>query len=213
MLSRYLPQLHTPAGLWQFQLTTIGFIVLFALLHISLFMDGLVPHNFFVSEVGTLLLYGLVPSKYTVRPISLLKRRFYMLIGLAAAWIIQPTLLTLNESYSLYNTREQLTTHISEALNKLQLERIQKEGGSLEEVGDQRLYAGQMAAAMQCLAGLSAIVSAMVIVEAVCVLYKYNKFLKEELSSAEKEKQDATTTATTSSASKASGSAKTTKKD
>ncbi|KAF9284911.1 hypothetical protein BGZ68_004309 [Mortierella alpina] len=208
-LSRFLPQPQTSEGLWQFQLMTIGLLVLYGFLHLSLFLDGMVPHNYFAAEVGSLLLYGLIPSKYSIRPISLLKRRSFILICMAATWLIQP-ILTMSDTYKLYNRKEELTAHVAQTLNRNQMDKIKREGGNLEEVVDQRFFAAQLATALQCLSVLSILITGMVMIEAVCVWYKYNKFSKEGLPAAEQEKQDASATTET----KKTGSAKkTTKKD
>ncbi|KAF9968289.1 hypothetical protein BGZ70_005286 [Mortierella alpina] len=215
-LSRFLPQPQTPEGLWQFQLMTIGFLVLYGFLHLSLFMDGMVPHNYFAAEVGSLLLYGLIPSKYSVRPISLLGRRSFILICMAATWLIQP-MLTMSDTYKLYNRKEELTAHVAQTLNRIQMDKIKREGGNLKDVVDQGFFAAQLATALQCLSVLSIVITGMIVVEASCVFYKYSKFAKEGIPAAEQEKQDASAAAAESKktgSAKNSGSAKkTTKKD
>ncbi|KAF9574274.1 hypothetical protein EC968_007043 [Mortierella alpina] len=206
---------QTPEGLWQFQLMNIGFLVLYGFLHLSLFMDGMVPHNYFAAEVGSLLLYGLIPSKYTIRPISLLKRRSFILICMAATWLIQP-ILTMSDTYKLYNKKEELTAHVAQTLNRNQMAKIKREGGNLEDVVDQRFYAAQLATALQCLIVLSVIITGMIAVEAGFVWYRYSKFTKEGIPAAEQEKQDASVAAQkekTGSAKNSGSAKKTTKKD
>ncbi|CAO3574808.1 unnamed protein product [Mortierella alpina] len=183
--------------------------LLYGFLHLSLFLDGMVPHNYFAAEAGSLLLYGLIPSKYSVRPISLLMRRSFILICMAATWLIQP-LLTTSDTYKLYNKKEELNAHDS-------MDKIKREGGNLEDVVDQRFFAAQLATALQCLSVLSIVITGMIVVEASCVFYNYRKFSEEGTPAAEQEKLDVSAAVAeskkTGSGKNAGSAKKTTKKD
>ncbi|KAG0354543.1 hypothetical protein BGZ54_001597 [Gamsiella multidivaricata] len=195
-----IPRVETNEGLRQLQITTLGFAILYGLLHLSLFMDGMVNHVFFAVEIGTALIYAFLPVTYSVRRAALLKRRFYMLIGHASLWFIQPLQLALTDDVSLlFDKREDLQLQTAKALNQAQIERIIKKGGKVEEnFVEQTVYAGQMAALIKVLAWSSMWVGALVFIEAVYVWRKSQQMERAELSSsAEREKREAQAAAAT----------------
>ncbi|KAF9984792.1 hypothetical protein BGZ65_012599 [Modicella reniformis] len=210
--SQLIPQAHTQEGLRQLQLTTAGFVVMHALLHLSLFMDGMVRHVFFAIEIGTLLLYTFVPVKHTLRPVALLKHhRLLFLVGMAAMWLTQPLLLSALDNNKnntttslLFGKRDDLAIQVAKTLNQLQIERIVKEGGKVdeEEFREQQdgvIYAMQLATAIKCLAWMSILIAGLMVVEASFVWVKCKQIEKtNELSSAEKEKAEAQRTTGTS---------------
>ncbi|KAF8932069.1 hypothetical protein EDD21DRAFT_373972 [Dissophora ornata] len=208
--SGLIPQPHTDHGLRQLQLTTLGFVVIYALLHLALFMDGMVFHVFFAIEVGTIILYTFLPVQYSTRPVSLLKRRFYMLVGLASMWLIQPWQLPLldpatSEISLLFDKREDLTLKVAKTLNQIQIEKILQQGGKVEEgFKEQNAYAAQMAVSMQALAWMTVLVASMIVIEAIFVWNRCMKIEAAGPSSAEREKQSAQAASASKAAAKAS---------
>ncbi|KAG0307178.1 hypothetical protein BGZ98_000861 [Dissophora globulifera] len=199
--SGIIPRPGNDYGLRQLQLTTLGFAVIYTLLHVSLFMDGMVNHVFFACELGTMILYAFLPVKYTVRPASALKRRFYLLVGIATVWLLQPMQLakfdiapsgTFSPFALIVAERDHLNAEVAKTLNNVQVEKILQQGGKIEEgFTSQSVYANQMGLLIQALAGTAAMVAFMVVVEAVFVWNRSTKIELGELSSAEKEKNEA----------------------
>ncbi|ORZ06818.1 hypothetical protein BCR41DRAFT_360744 [Lobosporangium transversale] len=226
IFSNFIPSVYTPDGLRQYQLTLLGFIVIYGLLHLSLFMDGLVSHLFFVPEIATALHYAFFPVQYSLRPLSALRRRFYILNLMVIFWLLQPflqlnsmdfltsilTTITTKVSpssvatgterpSSLFDTRENLTLYVSKTLNQIQIEKILSEGGKVEEgFKEQSAYAAQLAVAMQCLGWFSVLIAVFILIESLFVWYKCQQIEKLELSSAEREKQETLETLKTAAA-------------
>lgn len=191
--SQLIPRVRTQDGLRQYQLTTAGFVFIYGLLHLSLFMDGMVHHAFFTIEIATLFLYAFLPTNYTLRPVSLLKNRVYYLLGLTSLWLLQPSLLPVDLQTSLlFDQRKDLVIHVTKILNQAQIERILKDGGKVdEEFTEQNAYAMQMVTAMKCLAWMSVLFAGLMAVEAGFVWSRCKEIETKEMPSAEKEKRAA----------------------
>ncbi|KAF9346283.1 hypothetical protein BGX26_002236 [Mortierella sp. AD094] len=191
-----IPRAHTPDGLRQLQLMTVGLFGIHMILHMSLFMDKIAYHAFFITEIGSIIVYLFLPVKYEVRPVSLLKRRFYLLVALATFWLIQPNIL-LNDSAnapSLFDTREVIAAHVSKTLNQIQIEDIIKQGGKVEDkFQGQHVFAKSLAAALQCEAWLAVVAAGFVLVEAAFV---WNMATYIERTEGSSPKTTSTTTAT-----------------
>ncbi|KAF9175874.1 hypothetical protein BGX21_004576 [Mortierella sp. AD011] len=203
-----IPRAHTSDGLRQLQLMTVGLFGIYMILHFSLYMDKIAYHVFFITEIGSIIVYLFLPVKYEVRPVSLLKRRFYLLVALATFWLIQPSLLLLDDGPeagplpSLFDSREVVTAHISKTLNQIQIEAIIKQGGKVEDkFQGQHVYANSLAAALQCEAWLAVLCAGFILVEAAFVWNKASYIERTEGSS---RKTAATATTTTSSSSSSS---------
>ncbi|KAK3813067.1 MAG: hypothetical protein J3Q66DRAFT_347305 [Benniella sp.] len=209
ILSQLFPvQLHTQDGLRQFQLTIGGFVVVYGLLHLSLYMDNMVHHAYFAIEAGTVLLYLICPADYGLRPVALLKRRLYYLLGTVGFWLAQPHLLPLDPRTSLLlDKRDELAGRIGHFMKQREIERILKAGGQVDEAFlEQGFYAPQMAMAMKALGWMSIILAGLMAVEATFVAVKYSQLKAVEQSSAaaeeekenEKQQQEATQASTRS---------------
>ncbi|KAI1312983.1 hypothetical protein EDD11_002804 [Mortierella claussenii] len=224
IINNLIPRVSTPHGLRQYQLTLFGFIVIFGFLHLSLFMDGMASHLFFIVEITSALLYWFLPANYSLRPASTLKRQFYILIGLATTWVLQPYLLPLDafsskltSSPSLFEPREVLIQHASKALNQKQIEEILKQGGKVEEgFKEQNAYAAQLAVALQALGWGSVLIATLMLVEAGFVWMHCSKIERVERASTaateKKEAQAATASAASAAAASAASGAGTEKK-
>ncbi|KAG0251695.1 hypothetical protein BG011_007447 [Mortierella polycephala] len=181
MLSTLFPNVQTSTGLRQFQLLILGLVVIYSLLHLSLYLDGVVHHAYFATDIGSFLHYGFVPATHDLRPVQRLRRRFFILTAIASMWILQPMqLLAIDDSYTLFDSREKLTNYVSKVLAQNQL----RTGVELDiAVGDDlalKHYSQSLAAAMQCLNGLCFIIASMTMVEAVSFWYRYRKLVNQE---------------------------------
>ncbi|KAF9179485.1 hypothetical protein BGZ51_006904 [Haplosporangium sp. Z 767] len=190
MFSTLFPNVQTPTGLRQFQLLILGLVVIYSLLHLSLYLDGVVHHAFFATDIGSFLHYGFVPATHDLRPAQRLRRRFFILTSIASMWIMQPMqLLTIDDSYSLFDSREKLTVYVSKVLAQNQ----QRAGIELDPAGGDDLamkhYSQSLAAAMQCLNGLCFIIAFMTMIEAGSFWYKYRILVNQG--------EDVSTTSTT----------------
>ncbi|KAF9432932.1 hypothetical protein BGZ76_010119 [Entomortierella beljakovae] len=188
-----IPNASTSEGLRYLQYLTCGLAGLYFFLHISLYMDNMVPHLGFAMELGTLFYLLFVPIKYEIRPLRLLKRRFFLHLILASGWLIQPSLLLLNPETdpSLLGDIHVLTDHVSKALNQRQIESILAEGGKVDEgFQGQNVYAYQLAAALQSEAYLSFFLIFFLLVEAVFVWMKYIELDNSEEGHLEREREE-----------------------
>ncbi|KAG0241218.1 hypothetical protein B0O80DRAFT_433761 [Mortierella sp. GBAus27b] len=191
--SHLIPRIHTQDGLRQFQLTVAGFVVIYTFLHLSLFMDGMVHHAYFAINVVTIVLYFFLPTDYTLRPVTILKKRLSYLVGVACLWLFQPFILPLDQKTSiLFDSRRDLAIQATQTMNQLQAERVTQSGGKVDgESMGQGVYAMQMATAIKCLGWMSVLFAGLMFVEASFVWAKCVEIARNEMSSAEKEKQEA----------------------
>ncbi|KAF9353840.1 hypothetical protein BGX34_011350 [Mortierella sp. NVP85] len=173
---------------------------------------GMVHHAYFAIEAGTVLLYLVCPADYGLRPVALLKRRLYYLLGTVGFWLAQPHLLPLDPSTSLLlDKRGELASRIGHSMKQREMERILKAGGQVdEEFLEQGFYAPQMAMAMKALGWMSIILAGLMAVEATFVAVKYSQLKAVEQSSVEEEKE--TQQATQASTSSGRTSTKATKR-
>ncbi|KAF9099812.1 hypothetical protein BGX23_011412 [Mortierella sp. AD031] len=209
MMRQLLPDPLSQDGLRQYQLTILGFVLIYGVLHIALFMDGMISHLFFALEVATIIYIYFFPAQYTARPISKLRNQVFFLLGFAGLWAAQHLLLPLQDGVPLFSSTEVLLEQVSKTLresNGLEVEIktvVQDHDGKDEAVVvSYTPYANQMATFMGGIGGLSVLIAGYFVVEAVLVLLKYYSY-----SALEKEKK------TDSAAAATPAKAKESKKD